>query len=42
MRPGTILTFTGNGRGNVATVNVIPPVEPVRTWTVPKVKTAVK
>lgn len=43
MKPGTILTFTGNGKGNVASVTVLPPAEPVRMWTEEKTKkTAVK
>lgn len=40
MKPGTILVFSGNGRGNVASVQVIPPAEPVRMWTEEKRKAA--
>ena len=41
MKPGTLLVFSGNGKGNAASVTVLPPVEPVRAWTEEKTKKAI-
>jgi len=40
VKPGTVLVFSPQGKGALASVQVTPPVEPVRAWTEEKRKAA--